>query len=67
MPLVHGCGPDELSQKLATEQSVIVQLLVSALEDQHVGLLAVSAAQLQATQQIGPEIGHWVNEILADG
>ena len=41
------CGADELPQELAAEQPVVIQLLVSAFEDQdiwRVGSLAVPGA-----------------------
>ena len=50
----------ELPEKLAAEQPVIVQLLISALEHRDVWAarrLAVRGAQLQATEQIRPVIG----------
>ena len=50
----------ELPEKLAAEQPVLVQLFVSALEHRDVWdarRLAVPGAQLQATEQLGPEIG----------
>jgi hypothetical protein len=43
----QACGADELPQELAAEQPVVIQLLVSAFEDQdiwRVGPLAVPSA-----------------------
>jgi hypothetical protein len=57
----HGRGTDELRQELAAKQPVVIQLLVSVLEHRdvlRVGPLAVLGTQLQAAQQIGPEVGH---------
>ena len=64
-------GPDELSKQLAAEHSVALQLLAGAVEGRGVdgiGSLVGPIVQIQATDQVGPEIGHAasVSKILAD-
>ena len=55
-------GLDELAEQLATEQPVVLQLLVAAFEHRDIRLPIGAARrrgrQFKALEQIGPEIGH---------
>lgn len=60
-----GCDSNELGEELAAEHSVVFQSLVATFEPRTIscvapvtGALRRHRAELEALQQIGPEIGH---------
>ena len=52
------CDPEKLAKELATEHPVVFQLLVSAFELRRPTVIRRRLCDVQASEQIGPEIGH---------